>query len=70
MIYFDYGTETLDKWYEAYQKKVDALIEKAGYISGENWKTMKFEGDDHSEKSWSRRLDIPLKFLLGQDPVI
>jgi hypothetical protein len=56
MIYFDYGTETLDKWYEAYQKKVDALIEKAGYISGENWKTMKFEGTiiqkSHGHAGW------------------
>jgi len=66
-IYFDYGTETLDKWYEPYQKKVDKLLESAGYKTGENWKTIKFEGDDHSERSWSRRLDIPLKFLLGSD---
>lgn len=63
-IYFDYGTETLDKWYEPYQEKVDALVEKAGYKAGENWKTVKFEGDDHSERSWSGRLGIPLEFLL------
>ena len=65
-IYFDYGTETLDRWYEPYQKKVDVILEKAGYSSGKNWKTMKFEGDDHSERSWSRRLNIPLEFLLGR----
>ncbi|MDM8004463.1 MAG: alpha/beta hydrolase-fold protein [Bacteroidota bacterium] len=66
-IYFDYGTETLDRWYEPYQKKVDRLLEAAGYKSGESWKTVKFEGEDHSERSWSRRLDIPLKFLIGSD---
>lgn len=66
-IYFDYGTETLDKWYGPYQKKVDKLIESAGYKAGENWKTVKYEGDDHSERSWSRRLGNPLKFLLGSD---
>ena len=67
-IYFDYGTETLDRWYEPYQKKVDRLLEAAGYKEGGNWKTVKFEGDDHSERSWSRRLDIPMKFFLGSHP--
>lgn len=64
-LYFDFGTETLDKWYGPYQRKVDEVVERAGFKSGVNWKTVKFEGDDHSEKSWSRRLRIPLKFLLG-----
>ncbi len=66
-IYFDYGTETLDKWYEPYQKKVDAVIAEADYEDGKQWKTLKFEGDDHSEKSWSKRLDTPFLFLLGKD---
>lgn len=68
-IYFDYGTETLDKWYEPYQKKIDAVVESKGYSQGMNWKTVKFEGDDHSERSWSRRLDVPLIFLLRNLPV-
>jgi len=66
-IYFAYGTKTLDKWYEPYQKKVDAIMAAAGYEDGKQWITRKFEGDDHSEKSWSKRLDIPLVFLLGKD---
>ncbi len=66
-IYFAYGTKTLDKWYEPYQKKVDAIMAAAGYEDGKHWITRKFEGDDHSEKSWSKRLDIPLVFLLGKD---
>ncbi len=69
MIYFDYGTETLDKWYEPYQKKIDAVMEAKGYTSGTNWKTIKYEGDDHSERSWSRRLEVPLIFLLRNLPV-
>jgi hypothetical protein len=28
-----------------------------------NWLTRYFPGDDHSEKSWSNRLNIPLEFL-------
>jgi len=66
-VYFDYGTETLDKWYEPYQRKVDDVMTTAGYEDGKQWVTVKFEGDDHSEKSWSRRLDTPLLFLLGKD---
>lgn len=29
-----------------------------------NWETRFFPGEDHSEISWSRRLDIPMTFLL------
>ena len=62
-IYFDYGTNTLDKWYEPYQKKVDRLMKPAGY-NETNWITLKFEGADHSERSWNSRLSVPLIFLL------
>jgi len=63
-IYFDYGTEALDSFYEPYQKNVDSIMRSRGY-NQRNWKTMKFEGHDHSEKSWGNRLHIPLEFLLG-----
>ena len=64
-IYFDHGTNTLDKWYGPYQKKVDSLMSAAGYAA-RNWITVKYEGQDHSERSWSSRLDIPFKFLAGK----
>lgn len=64
-IYFDYGDQTLDAMYPPLQKKVDEVMRKRGY-SDENWLTRFFSGDDHSERSWSRRLDIPLIFLMGQ----
>ncbi|MFD1079739.1 hypothetical protein, partial [Longispora fulva] len=64
-FYFDYGTETLDAMYEPYQKKVDSLMQAHGY-TGANWKTEKFEGADHSENSWKKRLKIPLRFLLKE----
>ena len=63
-IYFDFGTKTLDKWYGPYQKKVDRLMSSAGFTS-ENWVTVKYEGHDHSERSWSSRLHVPMEFLLG-----
>ena len=63
-IYFDYGTETLDQYYEPYQLKIDSIMRRNGYNES-NWKTLKFEGKNHSEASWRERLDIPLIFLLG-----
>jgi predicted alpha/beta superfamily hydrolase len=62
-IYFDCGDKTLDAMYPAIQKRVDTLMLAKGYTAT-NWLTKYFPGDDHSEKSWSRRLNIPLEFLL------
>ena len=64
-IYFDYGDRTLDAMYPPLQKKVDEVMLQRGY-SDKNWLTRFFPGDDHSEKSWSKRLDVPLVFLLGK----
>ena len=65
-IYFDYGTATLDAMYQTLQPKADAIMKAKGYDST-NWMTKKFEGDDHSEKSWSQRFAIPMEFLLGKN---
>lgn len=64
-FYFDYGTETLDADYEPYQLRADRIMKEAGYVQGEDWLTLKFEGDEHSERSWRQRVHIPLEFLLG-----
>jgi predicted alpha/beta superfamily hydrolase len=63
-IYFDYGTKTLDSLYEPYQKTMDAAMKQAGYTKNKNWVTKKFTGAEHSENSWSKRVDMPLTFLL------
>jgi predicted alpha/beta superfamily hydrolase len=64
-IYFDCGDQTLDALYPDFQNKVDTLIKSKGFNS-KNWSTHYFPGADHSELSWSKRLDIPLSFLLGK----
>ncbi|MBU2650398.1 MAG: alpha/beta hydrolase [Bacteroidetes bacterium] len=64
-IYFDYGTETLDSWYEPYQMIIDSLMRSKGFGES-NWKTLKFEGGVHNEVAWRERFDIPVVFLLGQ----
>ena len=63
-FYFDLGTETTDAEYEPYQTRVDGLLAARGYRPGEDWTTRRFPGDDHSERSWRRRLHEPLEFLL------
>jgi predicted alpha/beta superfamily hydrolase len=62
-IYFDYGDQTLDSFYPPMQKKVDEIMQNKGWTKNA-WTTNFFAGEDHSEKSWSKRLNIPLEFLL------
>jgi predicted alpha/beta superfamily hydrolase len=64
-IYFDYGTGESDKSYELTQSFTD-LIAKGKGFSENNYKSMVFEKAVHDEIAWSRRLDIPLVFLLGR----
>lgn len=65
-IYFDFGTETLDALYEPYQARIDSIMIKHAFNTN-NWKTLKFQGANHSERAWKKRLDIPLKFLLQKE---
>ena len=62
-IYFDFGDQTLDAMYPPLQKIVDEVMILKGFTAT-NWLTKYFPGDDHSEKAWSNRFDIPLLFLL------
>jgi len=62
-LYFDYGDQTLDALYPPLQKKVDEVMKAKGFTD-KNWMTKYFPGENHSEKSWNKRLDIPLLFLL------
>jgi predicted alpha/beta superfamily hydrolase len=64
--YFDYGTATLDAGYEPYQRRADDILRQAGYLEGDNWITLRFEGAEHSEKAWRLRVDRPLVFLIGK----
>jgi predicted alpha/beta superfamily hydrolase len=63
-LYFDHGTVALDSLYGPYQRQVDAIFRSRQYEDGERFTTRVFEGADHSERSWRRRLDAPLEFLL------
>ena len=65
-FYFDFGTEELDGQYEPHQRLVDRAFYERGYIGGENYASARFEGAGHNEGAWRERLDIPLRFLLGE----
>ncbi len=62
-MYFDYGNKTLDEHYPQYAARVDTIFLNNGYTS-QNFKNLFFEGTNHSENSWQKRIDIPLTFLL------
>lgn len=63
-LYFDYGNQTLDAHYPQYAPRVDDILKAKGYTE-QDAKNLFFEGTDHSENSWNKRLDQPLIFLLG-----
>lgn len=63
-LYFDYGTETIDRFYKPHQEKVDKVMQEKGYTS-KQWITRGFQGKDHSENAWNERLYIPLSFLIS-----
>ncbi len=62
-FYFDHGTETMDKFYPKYAPTVDKIFKDKGYGTS-NFRNLKFEGGEHTEVSWQKRLHIPLTFLL------
>ena len=64
-IYFDCGDQSLDALYPEIQQKVDKVM-ISNRFSVDNWTTKYLPGEDHSEKAWSKRLNIPLEFLLGK----
>lgn len=64
-IYFDYGTATLDSMYKPFQLLVDEVMKQKGYTQ-HNWISREFQGEEHSENAWRKRLHIPLIFLLGR----
>jgi len=63
-LYFDYGNKTLDGHYPQYAPRVNEILKQKGFTD-KDAKNLFFEGTNHSENAWNKRLDIPLVFLLG-----
>ncbi|GAA0190743.1 putative alpha/beta superfamily hydrolase [Brevundimonas nasdae] len=64
-LYFDRGTEDLDARYALFQPVADRVARARGYVDGVSFETSVFPGASHNEPSWARRVQIPLRFLLG-----
>jgi hypothetical protein len=62
-LYFDFGTETLDAWYEPYQDLAMSYLTNKGFPRG-NLLVTKYTGEGHNEESWAKRFPEIVTFLL------
>lgn len=63
-IYIDNGTCPYDSVYTPYMHQMVALITRLGY-KGDQVKWDIYPGHGHNEQSWARRVEVPLKYILG-----
>ena len=59
-LYFDHGTEGLDALYKKPQREINELLEKENI----DFKSLVFEGHEHSPSDFGKRFNIMLEFLL------
>lgn len=64
-IYFDCGDQTLDALYPALQEEVDKLFLQKTRVK-RRFVSKRFPGDEHSEKAWAKRVELPLRYLLSK----
>jgi enterochelin esterase-like enzyme len=63
-LYMDRGTTELDARYDEAQPRIDALLQERGF-GPPLFVSRVFEGEGHNERAWARRLEMPLRHLLG-----
>ena len=63
-LYFDHGTQGLDRLYAPYQARMDAIGAAKGYVAGKDWMSKAAPGAEHNEAAWNARLPAALAFLL------
>ena len=61
-IYLDRGDKELDASYPPYHKLLNEFI--SSRYKRHHFKSLVFNEQGHNEKDWSRRLEIPMCFLL------
>ena len=64
-LYFDCGDQGLDALYPEFQKRIDALLQQSEF-NRQNWATLYFPGEDHSENAWKKRLSYPMEFFFSK----
>lgn len=65
-LYFDHGDQSLDAYYAPYQRRMDAILRRHGYVDGRDARSLVVPGATHDEDAWRARIDEPLEFLLGR----
>jgi len=65
-IYIDYGTGESDKEYILTQSFIDLIAKGKGY-SENNYMSKVYDKAVHNEVAWSKRLNVPIEFLLKKD---
>ncbi len=66
-LWMDYGTATLDAWYEPHQKAFDLELKKlTPWKSAKKYQSKKYPGAAHNELAWRERAAEVLLFLLAQ----
>lgn len=65
-LYFDYGTEGLDAQYEPFQLRANEILKNKGYVQQQSFDSFRFDGADHNEVSWNRRLPFIFKTVFSK----
>jgi predicted alpha/beta superfamily hydrolase len=64
-LWMDHGTATLDQHYAPYQQVIDAEILRLGWRRGRQFESRVYQGAEHEENAWARRLPDILGWLLS-----
>lgn len=62
-IYFDHGTLGLDAEYHDKQVELNKRFGRRGWFRGDHFLFAVYPGEDHHEIAWSKRVDVPLKWI-------
>lgn len=63
-VWMSHGTRGLDRYYGPLQKHADQKMAKAGWTEGEDFISRVYKQSGHTERSWAKYLDQPMKFWL------
>lgn len=65
LIWMSRGTRGLDRDYGPFQDYADQKMLRAGWREGEDFVTRVYKKSGHTERSWAKYLDHPMKFWLN-----
>jgi predicted alpha/beta superfamily hydrolase len=64
-VWMSRGTKGLDSHYGPFQEHADQMMLQSGWHEGEDFITRVYKNSGHSERSWAKYLDQPMKFWLS-----